>query len=680
MNAPIIALKKSKYPLSWLLLATAFSAAGCAEAPDDQVSELAPPASETGEIEKVSQDLTGSTSFDSTCPDNIKPLINKAAKYGRIASNSPAFRACIKRLTPGSPGFVYPYIAKCSSKDPAATESATNQVAKLLPLTASGNALTMSCDFKPTACGGDANACAGVGNPTIASERFEWAGWISDKANASNPADPWWPASQAAGIMWHEAMHQYGYEHPATCSDPNYYYQNNTVPYIVGNCITGVLSQSGQFCGSADRCGPDSLPIITTLTVGTTVCQCVKDPRTIPHDIALAGGTNWVNIPTAIAQPDGSWNVVTGSHGGGGSSLLMLGIFAQQAVAATARVSGDFNGDGRTDIALLGASGWTTLPVAFAAATGKYTVTNKTVFGDFMKWASWSGVQKLVGDFNGDGRQDIALSGGAGWTTIPVAFSDGTGGFNVTNVTATNDFAGKATISGNRIFVGDFNGDGKSDLALAGGNNGNALPTALSKGDGSFDIRTGSAGSFPTLATTGATILQGDFNGDGKTDFALVGNGGWTSIPVATSTGTGTFTFTNNPQPNFDAWAKVSKKLAADFNGDGRTDIVLLGADGWSTMPMAISMSNGNFTVSNNASPDFALWAANPAAKPVLGDFNRDGNMDITLVGPASWGAMPIAYSLGNSHFTISNPAVGSGFQSSAGTAGVTVLTGNFRE
>jgi hypothetical protein len=95
---------------------------------------------------------------------------------------------------------------------------------------------------------------------------------------------------------------------------------------------------------------------------------------------------------------------------------------------------GDFNGDGRDDIALIGNSAWHTIPVAFSDGSGAFFITNNDV-GSFAAWAALPGVKRLVGDFNGDGRADIALVNvptnmTAG--TIPIAFSNGDGTFRVT--------------------------------------------------------------------------------------------------------------------------------------------------------------------------------------------------------------------------------------------------------
>ena len=75
---------------------------------------------------------------------------------------------------------------------------------------------------------------------------------------------------------------------------------------------------------------------------------------------------------------------------------------------------------------------------------------------------------RISGDFNGDGRDDVALVGGPAWTSIVVAFSNGDGNFRLTN-TANAAFSGFAPASGAKAVSGDFNGDGWSDIALVGG-------------------------------------------------------------------------------------------------------------------------------------------------------------------------------------------------------------------
>ncbi len=99
-------------------------------------------------------------------------------------------------------------------------------------------------------------------------------------------------------------------------------------------------------------------------------------------------------------------------------------------------IPGDFNGNGLTDIALVRQTpGWGSIPVAFANGDGTWKITNgqapEFIGGD--SWSSVPGVRLIPGDFNGNGLTDIALVRQTpGWGSIPVAFANGDGTWNIT--------------------------------------------------------------------------------------------------------------------------------------------------------------------------------------------------------------------------------------------------------
>ena len=164
-------------------------------------------------------------------------------------------------------------------------------------------------------------------------------------------------------------------------------------------------------------------------------------------------------------------------------------------------LKGDFDNDGRDDFALLRqAPGWNTVPVAFAQNAGGWRVTNNGA-GDFAGLAASRDVMPLVGDFNTDGREDIALlRRTAGWRSVPIAFAIGNGAWSMTNGDV-GDFGPWAALTDVVPLLGDYNQDGRSDIALLRRSaEWNTVPIAFAQGNGSWLIANKSAGNFPTMA------------------------------------------------------------------------------------------------------------------------------------------------------------------------------------
>jgi hypothetical protein len=341
----------------------------------------------------------------------------------------------------------------------------------------------------------------------------------------------------------------------------------------------------------------------------------------------------------------------------------------------------DFDNDGKSDIALVASAGgptWDHVRIGFSSGNQTFGSTGIALV-NFPTWARATGAKPVAGDFNGDGRDDIALTGGQSWDAVPVALSKGNGGFTELSY-ALQLFPVHAQQTGAKPVAGDFNGDGRDDIAIIGALEVTAIPVAFSKGDGTFEETQTASTTFQDLAkVSGAKPVPGDFNRDGKTDIALTGGQGWTTIHVGLSNGDGTFTVPTTPTvTGFPTWALASgaKAVAGDFDGNGDGDIALVGGQGWDAVPVALSNGDGTFTPLSNALANFPTWATLAGAKPVIGNFDEDAFDDIALVGVQGWAGVPIASSKGNGTFEVVDPPATGELPGFAALAGVTPLSG----
>ncbi|HEX4284155.1 MAG TPA: FG-GAP-like repeat-containing protein, partial [Terracidiphilus sp.] len=224
-----------------------------------------------------------------------------------------------------------------------------------------------------------------------------------------------------------------------------------------------------------------------------------------------------------------------------------------------------------------------------------------------------------VGDFNGDGLPDIAIATAALSNSVTVCLSDGHGNF--TPAPAVN----LGTVFVDSLATGDFNGDGVLDLAV-GSSVAGTITTLLGNGDGTFKVM-GSAstgGAFPSF-------VVGDFNGDGIPDLGVLNT---TAETVTLLLGSGDGTFSPSTASASATSTDPLLITAGDFNGDGVLDLAILnGAPTGDVGTVTVLLGNGDGT--------FAATAVSPSAggetpaSIVVADFNGDGILDLAIAdGP----------------------------------------------
>ena len=317
-----------------------------------------------------------------------------------------------------------------------------------------------------------------------------------------------------------------------------------------------------------------------------------------PETIVSADFDNDGIPDLAIAnQTSSSVTILKGDGAGGFTPFSASPILLD--VPPFAIAAGDFNGDGRVDIAVTDTLNGS-VSVFLGSGTGAF-------FGLPPFNAGPNPTSITVADFDGDGNLDLAFSN----TTL--LFGDGHGNF------APDPFIGVQSGPAGERFVasGDFNGDGLPDLAVVDQTN-STLSIFLNTGLGGF---TPAAGSPYSTGATPQGVAVGDFNLDGKLDLVTANSGAFT-VSVFVGNGAGGFAAaTGSPY----SVAAANAVVVTDINGDGKPDIISLGGSG--QVSILLGNGAGGFTPSVGG----AISGGAAPFSAVAGDFNGDGRRDLAF-------------------------------------------------
>lgn len=383
-------------------------------------------------------------------------------------------------------------------------------------------------------------------------------------------------------------------------------------------------------------------------------------------------------------------------------------------------VFGDFNGDHKTDVAVI-TSGTPGQEIVFLG-NGDGTFQSAPI----VSTGTYGAYSSVVGDFNGDGKLDLATSSsGTGGATVFLQLGNGDGTFQAPTVACTGPYTESAFgLESVALATADLNGDGKLDLVLTA----DLVGVYLGNGDGTFSA---TPNYYQPMSPGGVGIAIADFNLDRKPDIAadgeiLLGNGNGTfkgpptlllpnsaEIAVvgkfvksgapgvaAISTGGGSdnpntlFILTNDGTgalslAHMYTLPQSSYAIAtADVNGDDNLDLIVLGANSSGNWSYSVLLGNGDGSFQAAA---LYQQSGQISTQPTvaIADFNNDGKLDFAVpVGNS------VAVLLGNGNGTFGSPTLyfdggaasivtadfsgdGKPDIAAAGSSGLAILVGN---
>ena len=332
-----------------------------------------------------------------------------------------------------------------------------------------------------------------------------------------------------------------------------------------------------------------------------------------PRSIAIGDFNNdGIQDVAAANYTSSSVSIGFGDGSGGFTSLaeseVGVGPFPRSVVVA------DFNNDGKQDIATTGfALGY----VSIRLGDGSGGFTSPAVPEVQVNKGPYS---MAVADFNGDGMADFATADSAS-VSVSIRLGDGNGGFTPAAMPSI-----EVDGSPRSIAIADFNNDGKQDFATANSVSAN-VSIRLGDGTGGFlsplqsEVELG-------FGNNPRSVAIGDFNGDGRQDFVAAN---FNSNSVSIGMGNGSGGFAPPAGPLVTVGNAPQTVAIGDFNNDGKQDFATASSSA-STLSLRLGTGSGGFTAPGYSEVNVGTTPLSVA----VGDVNGDGIQDFVTANDGS--------------------------------------------
>jgi hypothetical protein len=397
--------------------------------------------------------------------------------------------------------------------------------------------------------------------------------------------------------------------------------------------VPGIGSHSYKAVFLVDYYGAASVSSVQPLTVTggyptTTTIASSGAAGNYTLTASVTGESN-LNVPVGgtisfLDSSNGSALLGTATLSHVSSNLLFQAAITPATGEYPERVvTADFNGDGLADALVVNVED-ETLTVLLGKGDGTFTSAPVVYL---------AGISAVVGDFNNDGKPDVAVA--TYGNAVQILLGNGDGTFTAAGTAATG-------VNPYEIATGDFNGDGYADVVVSNHED-NTVTILLGQGDGTL-----TAGSTPSTGANPDGLKVADFNGDHRADIAVVNETDGT-VTILVGNGDGTF----GTSATVPVGSTPYLEAAGDFNGDGKVDLAVANYDD-STVTILLGNGDGTFTTNGTVAT-----GNNPYAIAIA-DFNGDGKTDLAVDNYTD-GTVSILLGNGDGTFTASTALPGTG-------------------
>ncbi len=356
---------------------------------------------------------------------------------------------------------------------------------------------------------------------------------------------------------------------------------NDKKPDIVtsgGSCCFGTALTVLLGDGHGGFYAPLFQPSLGGIQSRFTLSDLNKDGKV---DIAAIGAYTPSSILVALGNGDGTF-AASNSYG-----------VPSQYGSGLSIVSADLQGDGLPDLLLVTSSYLSNSLLTFLNV-------GKGVFGPSNAYpVPLNSIYVGAGNFNSDTYPDVVVSANGQGSVASLLFNNGHGGLMDGELVTSVQSAAY-------LVTGDFNGDGKPDLAAV--NQGTGLSILLNNGNNK-NLFT----PLPNLPYYSGPLVAADFNNDGREDLVILN-----SVSGETLLGNGDGSFLFVPSSFSTGSGYPSSAIAADVNGDGKLDLI--------TNAPSVNLGNGDGTFQAPSSVPYYCYGGGAVA---VADFNNDGKLDV---------------------------------------------------